>query len=64
MLLFFCSSFDEKVKLVFQMYDFDNDGLINDNDVITIISCMPINKSANLRVEGKFTKEGGGAQNF
>lgn len=30
MLVFYCSSFDEKIKLIFNMYDFDQDGLINE----------------------------------
>jgi hypothetical protein len=25
---------------------------------------MPVNSTANVRSEGKYTKEGGGAQNF
>jgi Ca2+-binding EF-hand superfamily protein len=60
MLVFYCSNFDDKIKLIFDIYDFDNDGLINPNDIITIISCMPVNQSANVRGEGNFTKEGGG----
>lgn len=28
-LCFYCSSFDDKIKLIFDIYDFDNDGLIN-----------------------------------
>lgn len=44
-LCFYCSDFDEKIKLIFEIYDFDNDGLINQNDIITIISCMPVNQS-------------------
>lgn len=60
MLVFYCSNFDDKIKLIFDIYDFDNDGMINQNDIITIISCMPVNKSVNVRGEGNFTKEGGG----
>ena len=52
MMLFFCSTFEEKIKLVFDLYDYDSDGLINRNDVIPIITSMPLNKTANLRVEG------------
>ena len=45
MVCFYCSNFDEKLKLIFDIYDFDCDGLINKNDIITIISCMPVNQS-------------------
>jgi Ca2+-binding EF-hand superfamily protein len=61
MLVFYCSDFDEKVKLIFNVYDFDQDGLISEQDIITIISCMPVNQKANIRHEGKYTTEGGGA---
>jgi len=61
---FFCGSFDEKMRLIFQMYDFDGDSKVSQEDIITLISCMPVNSTANVRSEGKYTKEGGGAQNF
>ena len=64
MLLFYCSTFDEKQKLVFDIYDFDNDGLIKQDDVVTIMSSLPVNQTVNVRGEGKFTREGAGAQNF
>lgn len=43
MLNFYCSTFEDKIRLIFEIYDFDSDGLINKNDIITIISCMPVN---------------------
>lgn len=61
---FYCSTFDQKVQLVFDIYDFDGDGYINKKDITTIISCMPVIKRADIHSEGKFTQEGGGAQNF
>jgi len=61
MMLFFCSGFEDKLKLVFKLYDYDGDGMINRNDIVPIINAMPLNKTANVREEGKFTKEGGGA---
>ena len=64
MLNFYCSSFDQKLKLVFDMYDFDQDGMITKVDITTIISCMPVAQNNRIRSEGKFTTEGGGAQNF
>lgn len=64
MLNFYCSSFDQKLKLVFDMYDFDQDGMITKVDITTIISCMPVAQNNRIRSEGKYTAEGGGAQNF
>lgn len=52
------------MKLIFKIYDFDNDGLVTQTDIITLISCMPVVHSANVRSEGKYTKEGGGVQSF
>lgn len=63
-LIFYCSKFEEKLKLCFDIYDFDNDGLISQKDIITIISCMPVIQSCNVRGEGRYTREGGGAQSF
>jgi Ca2+-binding EF-hand superfamily protein len=60
MLNFYCSSFDQKLKLVFNMYDFDDDGLISKVDITTLISCMPMSTHNNIRGEGRYTTEGGG----
>lgn len=38
----YCSSFDYKMKFVFEIYDFDCDKQISRNDISTIISCMPV----------------------
>ncbi len=46
------------------MYDFDEDSLISKTDITTIISCMPVAQKNRIRSEGKYTTEGGGAQNF
>jgi len=62
----YCSTFDEKTELVFEMYDFDGDGYITKNDISTILSSLPVinfNRSGG-NVEGKFTQEGGGLDNF
>ncbi len=64
MLDFYCSSFDQKLNFVFRMYDFDEDSLISKTDITTIISCMPVAQKNRIRSEGKYTTEGGGAQNF
>lgn len=50
--------------MVFEIYDTDSDNQISQNDIVTVISCMPMTVSNNLRQEGKYTTEGGGAQNF
>lgn len=52
---FYCSTFDEKIKFVFEIYDFDGDGFITKNDVMTLINCMPVVKTTKLVGEGKFT---------
>ena len=49
---FYCSTFDEKIKFVFDIYDFDSDGYVTKNDVMTLINCMPIVKTTKLIGEG------------
>jgi len=60
------SKLESKIKLVFDMYDFDNDGLIQKEDIRIVLSHVPIShvntalsKEAATK-EGKFTQEGGG----
>ena len=55
LLRIYCSTFDQKTKLVFDIYDFDNDGLISKDDISAILSYMPIVKSFPVLGEGKFT---------
>jgi Ca2+-binding EF-hand superfamily protein len=38
----FCSTFDNRSKFVFDLYDFDCDGYISKEDISAIISYMPI----------------------
>ena len=65
LLRIYCSAFDQKMKFVFDIYDFDNDQHITKTDITTIISCMPVIKSdGSVEREGKFTQEGGGATTF
>ena len=65
LLRIYCSQFDQKIKFVFDIYDFDNDHSITKTDITTIISCMPVvRNSAAIEREGKFTQEGGGATTF
>ena len=58
------SNLETKIKLSFDMYDFDRDGYITREDVRLILSHIPICNTATGRTakEGAFTQEGG-AQN-
>jgi Ca2+-binding EF-hand superfamily protein len=55
LLRIYCSSFDQKTKFVFEIYDFDSDGYISKEDISTILSYMPITKTIHVQGEGKFT---------
>ena len=43
------------MKLVFDIYDFDGDGLISKEDISAILSYMPVTKRDPIASEGKFT---------
>lgn len=60
------SNLDTKLKLIFDIYDFDKDGFIIPEDVKLILSHVPITNTVTGRLaeEGTFTKEGGGSQIF
>ena len=62
----YCSTFDEKVEFVFEIYDFDKDGFITKTDISTILASLPVINFTTLsrQHEGKFTQEGGGLDNF
>ena len=63
--IFFTNEINNKLKLVFRLYDFDNDGFISKEDVRLILSYVPITSSASAREkEGRFTCEGGGTEEF
>ena len=64
LLRIYCSTFDQRTKFVFEIYDFDGDGLISKEDISTILSYMPVTKTEPVTGEGKFTQEGGGASDF
>ena len=49
---------------MFEIYDFDGDGLISKEDISTILSYMPVTKNVPVTGEGKYTQEGGGASDF
>ena len=72
LLRLYCSKFNQKINLVFEIYDFDGDGLISKKDILTLLTSMPTvrlstNKAGEanpLVKEGKYTQEGGGAMHF
>ena len=52
---------------MFEIYDFDGDGFITKSDISTILASLPVinfRHGSNLQIEGKFTQEGGGLDNF
>ena len=51
----YCSTFEQKTKLVFDIYDFDMDGFVSKDDISAILSYMPIVKSTPILGEGKYT---------
>ena len=38
----YCSNFDDKILLIFEIYDFDHDGFITKDDIATILNSLPI----------------------
>lgn len=64
LLRIYCSTFEQRTKFVFEIYDFDGDGLVSKEDISTILSYMPVTKSTPVLGEGKFTQDGGGASDF
>lgn len=60
------SNLETKLKLTFDIYDFDKDGFIFKEDVRLVLSHMPIEQSLDIHQEheGKFTSAGGGSQVF
>lgn len=60
------SNLETKIKLSFDMYDFDRDGFITPEDVRLILSHIPIVNTVNRKREdeGSFTRAGGGNQVF
>ena len=53
LLRFYCSTFDQKIQLVFEIYDFDKDGYITKTDICTLITCMPVVRRSKIQGEGK-----------
>ena len=40
---FFDSNFEAKIKLVFDIFDFNMDGIISEDDIRSILSHIPLN---------------------
>jgi Ca2+-binding EF-hand superfamily protein len=56
---------DKCMRMVFDMYDFDNDGIISQEDIRLLLSWVPITqivaeKKQDDRTQGMYTKNGGG----
>ena len=61
------SDFDEQVKLVFDIYDFDRDGYITKEDVRIILSYIPVLRDKDVDEkdkEGSFSQDGGGQDEY
>lgn len=61
------SKFEDQVKLVFDIYDFDKDGYITKEDVRIILSYVPVLRDENAEErekEGTFSQGGGGYDEF
>jgi Ca2+-binding EF-hand superfamily protein len=55
LLRIYCSTFEQRTKFVFDIYDFDSDGYISKDDISTILSYLPVSKLIPIASEGKFT---------
>lgn len=57
--------FEDNIRVVFEIYDFDNDKLVSKEDIRVLLSYVPLcqilaDKKDEGRKEGAFTKNGGG----
>ena len=55
------------MKIVFDLYDFEKNGVITKEDVRLLLSHAPINKNStevNSLSEGQFTQNGGGGEEY
>ena len=55
LLRIYCSTFEQRTKFVFDIYDFDGDGFISKEDISAILSYMPVTKDFPVLGEGSFT---------
>jgi hypothetical protein len=60
------SSVEDKMKLSFEIYDFDTDGYIDKEDVRLVMSHIPVDSAVKKEMEGegRFTQENGGNMAF
>jgi Ca2+-binding EF-hand superfamily protein len=60
------SSVEDKMKLAFEIYDFDCDGYIDKEDVRLVMSHIPVDSAVKKEMEGegRFTQENGGNMAF
>lgn len=61
------STYEQQIRLVFDIYDFDKDGYVTPEDVRIILSYIPMINLKNVKVgekEGLLTQEGGGFEDF
>jgi Ca2+-binding EF-hand superfamily protein len=57
--------FEEKVKFIFEMYDFDGNGIITKEDIRTMLSYVPLSAiESDAKKEGLYTQNGGGIDAF
>ena len=47
------SNFDTQVKLIFDVYDFDNDGFISPEDVRLVLSYIPMLNTKDVKTGPK-----------
>ena len=52
MLVLFTKGFNELVKFIFSLYDFDNDGKISKEDVRVLLSYIPLNRGRLKKLKG------------
>jgi len=58
----YSTDFNVKMKLIFDMYDFDKNGTISKEDVVLVLSHAPLEKNKSngaVAKEGKITQSGG-----
>ena len=53
MTMVFISDLDTRMRLTFNMYDFNGDGLISKEDVRIVLSYIPFKREANTNVQSK-----------
>ena len=60
----YCSSYEQQIQMAFYIFDFDGDNHISKDDITIVLNCIPLIKRLEVPGEGRFAKEGGGAQTF